>query len=140
MLTAALIAWLVRAIVGAREPAGPSGRVPQPGEFWFIPVPYQDGTGVKDRPALVLSRRGHLLHVAPLTSTDKSQRNQYLRVDTRSWDHPGRGTSWLDTSRVVKVEAATARRRAARAPLSLWVNMGLRHPWLVLAGDKTARQ
>jgi hypothetical protein len=61
-----------------RRPAGPT-RV-HPGETWFALVPFADGTGAKDRPVLVLDVHGGTCWVATLTSQDKGDRRDHVRV------------------------------------------------------------
>jgi hypothetical protein len=53
---------------------------PRAGEVWFAEVPFEDGSGSKDRPVLVLSAGGRSCEVAPFTSQDKDGRRDHVRV------------------------------------------------------------
>ena len=43
-------------------------------------VPFEDGTGAKDRPVLILSAEAHSLEVARFTSRSRDARQDYVRV------------------------------------------------------------
>ncbi len=47
---------------------------PAPGEIWWAEVPYQDGTGAKVRPCLVLTTGAGGSTVLKITSQDQSTR------------------------------------------------------------------
>jgi hypothetical protein len=80
---------------------------PRPGEVWYAQVPFEDGTGSKDRPVLVLSVGGGSCEVARFTSRDRTGRSDYLRVPQGV---PGlRKASWLDR-RPITVDAHAFRR------------------------------
>ncbi|WP_456844474.1 type II toxin-antitoxin system PemK/MazF family toxin [Cellulomonas sp. P5_C6] len=64
------LGWLLR----------PRGRRPRPGEVWFALVPFEDGSGGKDRPVLVLAVDGGTYEVARFTSQDRSARRDHVRV------------------------------------------------------------
>lgn len=55
-------------------------RAPRPGEVWYALVPFDDGTGAKDRPVLVLRRSRRHVVVARFTSQDKSGRRDHVRA------------------------------------------------------------
>ena len=89
---AVLVVALLAFAVLARVTAGRRRARPRPGEIWFAQVPFDDGTGSKDRPVLVLSVRGRSCTVAQLTSQDQGGRPDYLLVpdgvpglSRRSW-------------------------------------------------------
>lgn len=48
-------------------------------------VPYAEGFGGKDRPCLVVRSRGMDWQVAYITSQDKSENSDYLRLDPQQW-------------------------------------------------------
>ena len=48
--------------------------------MWFAEVPFEDGSGSKDRPVLVLSGGGRSCEVARFTSQDKIGRRDHVRV------------------------------------------------------------
>ena len=64
------LAWLLR----------PRGPRPRAGEVWFAEVPFEDGSGSKDRPVLVLAAEGRSCEVARFTSQDKNDRRDHVRV------------------------------------------------------------
>lgn len=83
-----LIGWLLR-------PRTRRDRTrPRPGEVWFAQVPFEEGTGSKDRPVLVLSVDGGSWEVARFTSQDRTGWRDYLRVPQGVPGLPK--ASWLD--------------------------------------------
>jgi len=64
------LGWLVR----------PRPRRPRAGEVWFAQVPFEDRSGSKDRPVLVLAVAGSSYEVARFTSQDQSARRDHVRV------------------------------------------------------------
>lgn len=88
------------------------GRRPRPGEVWWAWVPFDEGRGGKDRPVLVLGRRGLRLEVARFTSRDQGRRSDHARVPDGV---PGltRG-SWVDL-RPRALPRRALRRRAGDA-------------------------
>ena len=104
---------LIRVIASWRGPR------PVRGEVWFAEVPFADGSGSKDRPVLVLSRKGRVCAVARFTSQDRSARRDHRRVPAQL---PGlHGSSWADL-RPIPLRCRAFRRRVARADagLLLW--------------------
>ncbi len=110
--------WLVLLVVAAvvlllRLLGRAGGRSVRRGQVWFAMVPYRDGTGAKDRPVVVLSRRGRWVTVARLTSQDQSARpTDYARVP-----HPLPGltrSSWVDL-RPMRIRRSALRRRTGDA-------------------------
>lgn len=110
--------WLVVLVVGAvvlllRLLRGAGAPAARPGEVWFAMVPYRDGTGAKDRPVVVLSRRGRWVTVARLTSQDQTARpTDYARVPRPLPGLTGRG--WVDL-RPMRIRRSTLRRRTGEA-------------------------
>lgn len=96
---------VVRAAIRRRR-----GR-PAPGEVWFAQVPFDDGTGSKDRPVLVLSVDGRSLTVAKFTSQDRSARRDHRRVPDGLLGL--RRSSWVNL-RPVALPRKAFRRRVAR--------------------------
>lgn len=87
---------------------------PSPGEIWFADVPFEDGTGSKDRPVLVVAVRGRRLTVARFTSQDKSARRDHLRIPDGV---PGLArASWVDTRTVLLRRSALRRRSGSPGP------------------------
>ncbi|WP_235523340.1 type II toxin-antitoxin system PemK/MazF family toxin [Cellulomonas sp. Root485] len=68
---------LVLVLLGRRRPRAGG---PQAGDVWFAEVPFEDGSGSKDRPVLVLSASGRSCEVARFTSQDKNGRRDHVRV------------------------------------------------------------
>lgn len=101
------------------------------GEYWFAEVPFEDGTGSKDRPVLVLGYRGGSVKVLTLTSQDQSARRGYVKVNTSDWATAGRHASWLRMDRVVTLDSGAMRRRAGYVGTSTWSRVVARH-FLVL--------
>ncbi|MBM0239686.1 type II toxin-antitoxin system PemK/MazF family toxin [Micromonospora sp. ATA32] len=107
-------------------PAAPTGRPPRrrvpprPGEIWWADVPYADGTGSKVRPCLVLrsDRRG--VDVLKITSQDKSDRDDHVRIATRGWDADADHDSYLDVSDPIRVAATAFEDRAGSCDPQLW--------------------
>lgn len=94
-------------------------RRPRAGEIWFADVPFEDGTGSKDRPVLVLAVSGRTCSVARFTSQDRGARRDHVRVPEGI---PGlRRASWVDL-RPVSLRRSAMRRRAGDpgAPFAQW--------------------
>lgn len=89
-----LIGWLRRPRGAGQRPTRPRGTRPRTGEVWFAQVPFEEGTGSKDRPVLVLSVVGTTCEVARFTSQDRTGRRDYLRVPQGVPGLPK--ASWLD--------------------------------------------
>jgi hypothetical protein len=71
-----LLGWLFRPRHAPRRRSS----LPRVGEVWFAEVPFEDGTGSKDRPVLVLSVAGGSCEVARFTSQDRSGRRDHVRA------------------------------------------------------------
>ena len=95
------------------------GRPPRVGDIWWADVPFEDGTGSKDRPCLVVDEHGLRRQVLMITSTDKSGRPGYVPVDSHGWGR-GDGTSWLRVDRRVALDPGAFRRYAGPCPPSAW--------------------
>ena len=99
---AGVVLVLLLRTLGRRAPR------PRPGEIWFAFVPFEDGTGSKDRPVLVLSVEGRTCTVARFTSQDKGARRDHLRVPDGV---PGlHRASWVN-KHPVRVKRSALRRR-----------------------------
>lgn len=107
-----------RALPG--RPGRPAGPQPvHPGETWFALVPFSDGTGAKDRPVLVLDVHGGTVRVATLTSQDKGDRSDHVRVPD-GWNGLDR-PSWISlTPRDLDVAAFRRRVPGANRRLLDW--------------------
>lgn len=115
MAVLALAVWLlVRRTWDRRRRPGPGrrprrvGHAPAVGELWFAWVPFEDGTGGKDRPVLVLATGWSSCSVARFTSQDKQARRDHVRVPDGM---PGlTRVSWVSL-RPLEVPTAHLRRR-----------------------------
>ena len=81
-------------------------RRPRSGEVWFADVPFEDGSGSKDRPVLVLERAGRRYSVAPFTSQDRGARSDYVKAPN--------GTRGLPKASWLSLRPRTLRRSAFR--------------------------
>jgi hypothetical protein len=63
--------------------AAPAAARPRPGEIWWADVPYEDGAGSKVRPCLVLRTGRYGAQVLKITSQDKSNRTDHVRIPPR---------------------------------------------------------
>ena len=85
---------------------------PDPGEVVWTWVPWEeDPTQGKDRPVVIVGRRGGTLIGVPLTSKHHDNERQVL-VGTGPWDHDGR-PSYAKLDRVLEVDPAQVRREGA---------------------------
>ena len=80
--------------------------------MWFAEVPFEDGSGSKDRPVLVLSAGGRSCEVARFTSQDKNGRRDHVRVPQGIPGLPK--ASWLNL-RPTSLPRSAFRRRTGRA-------------------------
>jgi mRNA-degrading endonuclease toxin of MazEF toxin-antitoxin module len=106
VLVVVLVAVVVALIFFARR------NWPRRGEIWWADVPYADGTGSKVRPCLVLRRGLTGLVVLKITSQDKSQRRDHVRIPTRTWDPRARHDSYLNLGERLTVRRGAFERRA----------------------------
>lgn len=88
---------------------------PDPGEVVWTWVPYEDDPSQgKDRPVVIVGRRGGRLIGVPLTSKRHDNEAQ-VPVGTGSWDREGR-PSYAKLERLLEVDAAQVRREGAVLP------------------------
>lgn len=85
---------------------------PDPGEVVWTWVPWEeDPTQGKDRPVVIVGRRGPLLVGVPLTSKVHDNERQVC-VGTGPWDAEGR-QSYAKLDRVLDIDPAQVRREGA---------------------------
>ena len=85
---------------------------PDPGDVVWVWVPYEeDPTQGKDRPVVVIGRRGDSLVGVPLTTKQHDDEAQ-VEVGTGDWD-PKRRVSYARIWRMLDVDAAEMRREGA---------------------------
>ncbi|MEV6799850.1 type II toxin-antitoxin system PemK/MazF family toxin [Micromonospora rifamycinica] len=108
----------------ARPTAPPRPRTstgtPRPGDIWWADVPFHDGTGSKVRPCLVLRADDRGAEVLKITSQDKSDRDDHVRIPTRDWDPDAGHDSWLDLAEPLRIPADGFSRRAGGCDPALW--------------------
>ncbi|HEV7148835.1 MAG TPA: type II toxin-antitoxin system PemK/MazF family toxin [Pedococcus sp.] len=80
-----------------------------PGQIWWADIPFETGSGHKDRPALILSTSRYHVEVLMFTSKDKSGRAGYLPMPGRVWAAPGL-QSRLRVDRVIRIRRERIRR------------------------------
>lgn len=105
---------------------------PQPGEIWWADVPYEDGTGHKVRPCLVLRTHRAAVEVLKITSQDQSDRRDHIEIPTSSWDRKATHNSYLDLTGPFRLPDGAFSRRAGRADPAIWDRVRGLHPtgWL----------
>ncbi|MDM7829928.1 hypothetical protein [Cellulomonas edaphi] len=83
--------------------------------MWFAEVPFEDGSGSKDRPVLVLARVGRRSYsVARSTSQDRTARRDHVRVPSGVPGLPK--ASWLNLRPTTLRNRAFRRRSGAPGP------------------------
>ena len=88
---------------------------PDPGEVVWTWVPYEDDPSQgKDRPVVIIGRRGSNLVGVPLTSKQHDNEPQ-VNVGTGPWDREGR-PSYAKVERVLDVDPQQVRREGAVLP------------------------
>ena len=88
---------------------------PDPGEVVWTWVPgEEDPTQGKDRPVVLIGRRGAMLVGVPLTSKRHDNEPQ-VAIGTGPWDHEGR-PSYVKLDRILDVDPAQVRREGAVLP------------------------
>jgi len=85
---------------------------PDPGEIVWTWVPFEeDPSQGKDRPVLIIGRRGHMLVGVPLT-TKQDDREPQVAVGTGNWD-PEHRVSYARIWRLFDVDPNAMRREGA---------------------------
>ncbi|MBV1850332.1 type II toxin-antitoxin system PemK/MazF family toxin [Catellatospora tritici] len=132
LLALAAIVWWLRRRPTPTRPGRKPGRPgapsrpgtpvggPQPGEIWWADVPYEDGTGHKVRPCLVLRGRAGSYEVLKITSQDQSHRRDHIVIPTRTWDSDADHDSYLDLTDPIRVPAVSFSNRAGALDASIW--------------------
>jgi len=101
---------------------------PAPGEICWADVPYADGTGSKVRPCLVLRTDSRGADVLKITSQDKSDRDDHVRIPTREWDPGAEHDSYLSLTEPTRIDSAAFADRAGACDAVLWRKVrSLRH-------------
>jgi hypothetical protein len=108
-----------RRIPRSSRPAVPAQR-PRAGEIWWADVPYEDGAGSKVRPCLVLRTGSRHLDVLKITSQDKRDRADHVRLPTTQWDPRAERDSSLDVLSPIRVRPRAFVRRAGTCDPTVW--------------------
>jgi mRNA-degrading endonuclease toxin of MazEF toxin-antitoxin module len=93
---------------------------PQPGDIWWADVPFRDGEGGKVRPCVVLRTHRRRVDVQRITSQDKSDRSDHLRIPTRDWDPKATHDSYVDLSEPFRLADRAFSRKAGRIAAAPW--------------------
>lgn len=125
IVAAALVWWewwrrRVRPRLRAEPPDASWRTRPQPGEIWWADVPFEDGTGHKVRPCLVLRTYQRQVEVLKITSQDRSARRDHIEIPTRAWDRRATHNSYLDLSGPFRLRDAAFTRRAGTVDARTW--------------------
>jgi hypothetical protein len=91
-----MLSWLWRILFN---------RPARPGDIWWADVPYEDGTGSKVRPCLIVRVRFIGYDVLKITSQDQSRRNDYVQIPTKAWDRNAAKDSYLDLTDPLRIKA-----------------------------------
>lgn len=98
-----------------------SGRPrPRAGEIWWARVPYEGGSGGKDRPCLVLGVRGDSVRVAKITSKYRDERAGVIPLPPGAVGDAHGRASFLETDELREVPVWDFRRRAGVVDPVLW--------------------
>ncbi|MGW4730397.1 type II toxin-antitoxin system PemK/MazF family toxin [Streptomyces shenzhenensis] len=129
----ALVATLVdgwgrsrRPVRRRRRPPGrdehPRARAqrPRPGDIWWANVPYAGGSGVADRPCLVLAVHGRRATVAKITSKYHDERAGVIPLPPGSVGDAHGRPSFLETDELRQVPVWDFRRRVGVVDPVLW--------------------
>jgi hypothetical protein len=98
----------------------PGTTAPAPRQIWFADVPFDDDTGSKVRPCLVMRTSTHHAEVLKITSVNKSHRDEYVRLPVASWDPKADHDSWLELSPLREVPYYDFRRYAGWCDSQAW--------------------
>jgi hypothetical protein len=102
-----------------KAPATP-GTGPQPGEIWWADVPYEDYSGHKVRPCVVIRVDGVHREVLKITSQDQSHRDDHVRIPTKTWDPGADHDSYLDLTGPVLVAVQEFEDQAGTLDPAIW--------------------
>lgn len=97
-----------------------AGTGPLPGEIWWADVPYEDYSGHKVRPCVVIRVDGAYREVLKITSQDQSDRSDHVRIPTKTWDPGADHDSYLDLTGPVKVAVGEFDDRAGTLDPAVW--------------------
>lgn len=119
-VVAALVVWRLTAKPRKRPPAKRPATGPAPGDIWWADVPFEDGTGSKVRPCLVLRANAKSVDVLKITSQDQSRRRDHVEIATRHWDPRAKHNSHLDLTDPIRVPRRSFADKAGRLDAATW--------------------
>lgn len=90
-------------------------------------MPFEDGTGSKVRPCLVLRTRRSVVEVLKITSRDRSDRSDHVEIPTRAWDSKADHNSFLDLTDPIKVRLTAFSRKAGDLDGGTWSKIRMMH-------------
>ncbi|MEN3584794.1 type II toxin-antitoxin system PemK/MazF family toxin [Streptomyces sp. ZYX-F-203] len=102
------------------RPTGPAPRRPRPAEIWWAAVPYEEGSGSKDRPCLVLSVGRERALVAKITSRRREGRPGVIPLPPGVVGEGGGLAGFLETDELREVPVPAFRRRVGEVDPVLW--------------------
>ena len=112
-----------RAGDSARPPSTAPARLPEPREIWWAQVPFEDGTGSKDRPCLVLHRGARTATVLKITSKHHTELPGVIPLPPGTVGDRAHRASWLETEESREVPFADFRRRVGAVDPQLWTRV-----------------
>lgn len=130
---AAIFVWLrdkwhkSRPSIHATPPDSSWNSRPRPGQICWADVPFADRSGSKVRPCLVIRTHERAIEVFKITSQDKSDRYDCMRIPTARWDKRARKDSWLDLGRTYFIGDQDVRRVAGSCDAETWSFVTERH-------------
>ncbi|MEV1009279.1 type II toxin-antitoxin system PemK/MazF family toxin [Streptomyces sp. NPDC049881] len=104
-----------RAVAPDRLPPG----VPRPREVHWAAVPFEDGSGVKDRPCLVLAANAERVVVAKITTREYPPARP-VRLPAGTVDDRRGRVSWVEPANVRVLSVGAFRRRAGAVDGAVW--------------------
>ncbi|QMU75617.1 type II toxin-antitoxin system PemK/MazF family toxin [Streptacidiphilus sp. PB12-B1b] len=113
---------------GTPGTSGAPARLPQPREIWWAQVPFEDGTGSKDRPCLVLHRGARTATVLKITSKHHAELPGVIPLPPGTVGDREHRASWLETDEAREVPFADFRRRVGAVDPQLWTRVRKARP------------
>ncbi len=108
---------------GPGRSATAPARLPEPREIWWATVPFDDGTGAKDRPCLVLRRGAHSATVLKITSKHHAELPGVIPLPPGTVGDRDHRASWLEADESREVPFGDFRRRVGAVDPQLWARV-----------------
>ncbi|MEU6273251.1 hypothetical protein ABZ871_12715 [Streptomyces populi] len=138
-ITAYLFLLAVRRWDGGGLDSG--SRRPGPGEIWHAVVPFRDTEGSKERYCVVMRNRLHHAEVLKITSQNKDDRDDHIRIPNDGWDFTSGKDHWVEIGLPplrVPYQDFTDGRPKGRCPRPVWRRLRDRRPAPTASGTPTA--